>query len=61
MLSDRRRFLRLAGSAATLAVLPACTPMPEEALEAWRRAGEGEDPRLRLLSWAILAPNPHNQ
>jgi len=61
MTPDRRRFLRLAGSAATLAILPACAPMPEEAVEAWRRAGEGGDLRLRLLSWAILAPNPHNR
>jgi len=60
MTPARRRFLRLAGSAATLAVLPACAPIPEEAIEAWRRAGEGGDLRLQLLSWAVLAPNPHN-
>lgn len=61
MPAHRRRFLRLAGSAAALAVLPACSPMPEEASEAWRHAGEGPDLRRRLLSWAILAPSPHNR
>ncbi|MCY0916330.1 Acg family FMN-binding oxidoreductase [Massilia antarctica] len=42
--------------------LAACDPMPAAAIAAWR----GPDPaltdaRLRALSWALLAPNPHNQ
>jgi hypothetical protein len=34
--------------------------MPDAATEPWRLAGRDEDVRRRLLSWAILAPNPHN-
>ncbi|MGE0725771.1 MAG: twin-arginine translocation pathway signal protein [Alphaproteobacteria bacterium] len=35
---------------------------PERAQRPWRAAGGAEDdPRLRALSWAILAPNPHNR
>jgi nitroreductase len=63
MNEHRRRFIRVLGSAGVIAapLLPGCAPMPEEALEAWRRAGRDADPRRRLLSWAILAPSPHNQ
>ncbi|MCL4744520.1 MAG: nitroreductase family protein [Burkholderiaceae bacterium] len=60
----RRRFIRVIGSASVIAAAPqalgACAPMPDEAIEAWRRAGQEQDPRRKLLSWAILAPNPHN-
>ena len=35
---------------------------PSRALLPWDTAGEGfTDPRLRALSYAILAPNPHNR
>ncbi len=60
----RRRFIRSLGSAAVIAAaspLGACAPMPEEAIEAWRLAGRDLDPRRKLVSWAILAPNPHNR
>ena len=60
----RRRFIRSLGSAAVIAAaspLGACAPMPEEAIEAWRLAGRDPDPRRKLVSWAILAPNPHNR
>ncbi|MCR9072837.1 MAG: twin-arginine translocation pathway signal protein [Alphaproteobacteria bacterium] len=38
------------------------TRTPTTALEPWAQAGVGyADPRLEALSWAILAPNPHNR
>lgn len=64
MQADRRRFIRTLGSAAVIAAapaLPACAPMPEEATEAWRLAGADPDLRRKLVSYAILAPNPHNR
>lgn len=33
---------------------------PETALSPWEKAGKYEDPRKQALSYAILAPNPHN-
>jgi hypothetical protein len=32
----------------------------QTALLPWDRAGQYDDPRMRALSWAILAPNSHN-
>jgi len=62
--SPRRGFIRILGSSAVILaatpLLPGCAAMPEAALEPWRTAGRGDDLRRRLLSWAILAPNPHN-
>ncbi len=38
------------------------TRTPNRALAPWQDAGTGyTDPRLDALSWAILAPNPHNR
>ncbi|MDJ0822517.1 MAG: twin-arginine translocation pathway signal protein [Paracoccaceae bacterium] len=34
---------------------------PAKALAPWEAAGAYADPRMRALSWAILAPNPHNR
>lgn len=39
----------------------ALTRTPHRALEPWDLAGSYGDPRLDALSWAILAPNPHNR
>lgn len=67
---DRRRFLALLGGAAILAAdlasarlaraaAPAGTP---SALAPWYVAGTGEtEMRRRALSWAVLAPSPHNR
>jgi nitroreductase len=64
MQAARRRFIRTLGSAAVIVAapaLPACAPVPEEAIEAWRLAGADPDLRRKLVSYAILAPNPHNR
>ena len=64
---NRRNFLRLAGGGVVLAagssLLFAGTRTPDRALAPWRLAGAGSysDPRLKALSHAILAPNPHNR
>ena len=61
----KRDFLKILGGGTILAVAPGCTvlrPTPERALAPWAEAGTGyADPRKRALSWAILAPNPHNR
>lgn len=65
---NRRKFLMLTGggivvAAGASATAFALTRTPERALEPWDRAGapDYEDPRMRALSYAILAPNPHNR
>ncbi len=66
---SRRAFLRIAGTSAVLLAAGggglgtfALTRTPERALAPWRLAGSGyTDPRMRALSYAILAPNPHNR
>ena len=35
--------------------------VPETALAPWEAAGAYDDPRMKALSYAILAPNPHNR
>lgn len=61
---NRRDLLRFAAGGAVflaLPALPACTSSPEIGLRAWKGpAPDVADPRLRLLSWAVLAPNAHN-
>ncbi len=69
MPSSRRAFLRIAGTSAVILAAGggglgtfALTRTPERALAPWRLAGGGyADPRMRALSYAILAPNPHNR
>ena len=60
----RRDFIRLVGTSATVtaatAALPGCGT-PAVATAPWRDAGAPRaDIRRTLLSWAVLAPNPHN-
>lgn len=61
----RRNFLKLAGGGLILAAgsasLFAATRTPRAALAPWAAAGQATDPRVRALSYAILAPNPHNR
>jgi hypothetical protein len=58
----RRDAIRLVGGGLVLAASPGCGAwsIPAGAIRAWDTAGSGQDPRLRALSWALLAPSPHN-
>ena len=62
---SRRRTLALIGGgvilAATASLGAVASRRPQTALLPWGRAGQGEDARHRALSWALLAPNPHNR
>ena len=62
---NRRNFLRMAGGGVILAAggsaLFATTRTPTKALAPWAQAGAYADPRMSALSYAILAPNPHNR
>jgi len=69
MAVSRRSFIRIAGSSAVILAAGAAgiggfavTRAPEAARRPWQVAGQGyADPRVRALSYAILAPNPHNR
>ncbi|MEQ1697279.1 MAG: twin-arginine translocation pathway signal protein, partial [Hyphomicrobiaceae bacterium] len=63
---QRRNFITLLGGGVVLAAGSATgfalTRTPTRALQPWREAGTAyTDPRMRALSYAILAPNPHNR
>ncbi|CTQ49849.1 Acg family FMN-binding oxidoreductase [Jannaschia donghaensis] len=66
MTLSRRKTLALIGGGTLLAAGGlgtgwAMTRTPTAALVPWERAGTYGDPRLRALSYALLAPNPHNR
>ncbi|MFY0614517.1 MAG: twin-arginine translocation pathway signal protein [Hyphomicrobiaceae bacterium] len=66
MQMSRRKSLALIGGGAIFAAAAPvggflATRTPTKALEPWDRAGNYDDPRLRALSYALLAPNPHNR
>lgn len=60
---NRRKFLTLVGGGIVVAAggSYAATRTPTKALVPWSLAGSYADPRLNALSYAILAPNPHNR
>ena len=65
---SRRRFIRLLGGGAIIAGATALgagtwitTRDPAEARRPWAMAGQGNDVRVRALSYAVLAPNAHNR
>ena len=63
---NRRKFLKIAGSTGVIVAAGgigfAATRTPIEALKPWKNAGSMySDPMRRALSYAILAPNPHNR
>lgn len=64
MTLSRRQTLALIGGgtivAATGGLAWEITRPVTTALAPWDRAGTYDDPRMRALSWAILAPNSHN-
>lgn len=65
MTLSRRQTLALIGGGTIVAASAALgfevTRQPATAAAPWGRAGDYADPRMRALSWAILAPNPHNR
>ena len=65
-MTTRRAFLKIIGGGVVLAAAAggvwATTRDPAAARAPWRTAGQGEtDPRRHALSYALLAPNPHNR
>jgi len=64
---NRRKFLKIAGTstvvlAASATVGIAAMSSGPAANMPWHIAGSNySEPRMRALSWAILAPNPHNR
>lgn len=62
---NRRQTLALLGGGTILAAggagAFAITRRPDAALAPWAQAGQYAEPRMRALSYAILAPNPHNR
>lgn len=63
---SRRKFIALLGGGTVLAATAGSaaflsTRTPHAALAPWAAAGGPTDPRLNALSYAILAPNPHNR
>ena len=61
---NRRKTLAILGGGLILAAGGsgyALTRKPNAAIQPWSLAGQYEDPRMSALSFAILAPNPHNR
>ncbi len=66
MTISRRQVLGIIGGGTIIAAsaggaLFAATRTPEKALAPWSAAGGYQEPRRRALSYAVLAPNPHNR
>ncbi len=66
MSMSRRKTLALIGGGVVFAATASAggfvaTRTPAKALEPWDLAGRYDDPRLQALSYALLAPNPHNR
>ena len=65
MIPSRRKTLALIGGgvilAATASLAAIATRQPRAAGLPWGQAGVGEEVRHRALSYALLAPNPHNR
>ncbi|MGF1763044.1 Acg family FMN-binding oxidoreductase [Aliivibrio kagoshimensis] len=65
MKSSRRNFLKILGGGTILAATGAgaflATRTPNKALAPWEMAGKYQDVRKWALSYALLAPNPHNR
>ncbi len=66
MTVSRRKMIGLIGGGVVLAAAASAggflaTRRPTRALAPWSSAGDYAEPRMRPLSYAILAPNPHNR
>jgi hypothetical protein len=66
MAVSRRGFIRVLGSSAVILAaggyaFSRVDQMPDAAVEGWAGPGvDVKDPRVRAISYALLAPNPHN-
>ena len=65
---SRRSFMRVLGIGGVIVGATGLgagtwltTREPVEARQPWTQAGQGEDVRVRALSYAVLAPNAHNR
>ena len=65
MTLSRRKFIALVGGGGVVAASGALawdvTRTPDAALAPWAQAGAPQEARRRSLSYALLAPNPHNR
>lgn len=66
MTLSRRNMIGLIGGGVVLAATATAggflaTRRPTRALAPWSAAGTYTEPRMKALSYAILAPNPHNR
>jgi hypothetical protein len=65
MALSRRKTLALVGGGVIVAAAGATaytvTRQPETALNPWKTAGSQDEIRRKALSFALLAPNPHNR
>jgi len=66
MTLSRRKMIGLVGGGVVLAATASAggflaTRRPSRALSPWSAAGNYAEPRMNALSYAILAPNPHNR
>lgn len=69
MALNRRKLLKIVGAGGAVALIGVAggaryvtTRSPIRALEPWRKASfDFAEPRMDALSYAILAPNPHNR
>ncbi len=65
MTLSRRKTLAILGGGAIVAAggagAFAVTRTPDAAIKPWSAAGGYSEPRMQALSYAILAPNPHNR
>ncbi len=64
-MTPRRKFLTSLGGSVVLAIAGAgafiSARTPTRALSPWSAAGGYDDPGMQALSYATLAPNPHNR
>ncbi len=63
---SRRKMISLIGGGVVMAATASAggfvaTRRPSKALAPWEQAGNYAEPRMKALSYAILAPNPHNR
>ncbi len=62
---NRRNFLKIIGGGSIVAAAGVgafvTTRTPTKAIAPWNQAGQYDDYRKNALSYALLAPNPHNR